>query len=187
MKNKKTFLAVAGGLAALCLIFAWLFWGSTVPNPTEKNKKAEAPVKATVHNTVLDRKENGKKVWEIRVEEATQVNDDLITAKKLEGTVYLSDGDEMYVTAPGGQVRIKTNDFTLDGGVTARLKNGGRLKAKTITWIQKKDILTAKGSVQVVKDDMLAAAEQVITSSKLEHFRLKDKAHVERGGIYDEK
>lgn len=187
MKNKKTLLSVAGGLAALLLIFAWLFWGSAIPAPTAKDKKTGTSVKATVHNTVLDRKENGKKVWELRVEEATQVNDNLITAKKLEGTVYLSDGDEMYVTASGGQIKIKTNDFMLNGGVTARLKNGGYLKADRITWAQKKDILTAAGAVKVIKDDMLASAEQIVTSSKLEHFKLKEKAHVERGGTYDEK
>lgn len=29
----------AAGLLALFLIFAWLFWGSTVPEPTDKTKK----------------------------------------------------------------------------------------------------------------------------------------------------
>ena len=39
VKNKKTILAVAAGLAVFFLIFAWLFWGSTVPEPTDKTKK----------------------------------------------------------------------------------------------------------------------------------------------------
>lgn len=29
----------AAGLIVLFLIFAWLFWGSTVPEPTDKTKK----------------------------------------------------------------------------------------------------------------------------------------------------
>lgn len=187
MKNKKTILAILACLATLFLVFAWLFWGSTVPKPTGKVKTAEEPVKATVQNTVLSRSENGKKLWELKVGEATQVNDNLIVAKKLDGVVYLDDGDQMHVTAPAGSVKVKANDFILSGGVVARLKNGGFLQAKKVEWDQKKDILTADGAVKVIKDDMLARAEHVITSSKLSHFKLKDKAHVERGGQNEKK
>ena len=68
----------------------------------------------------------------------------------------------------------------------AGLWPGGFLQADKVEWQQKEDILTATGAVKVIKDDMLARAEQVITSSKLVHFKLKDKAHVERGGQYEE-
>ena len=188
MKNKKTIMTIAAGLAVLLLVIGWLFWGAEVPEPTDKTKKDTAkPVQATVHNTVLDRSENGKKLWKLNAGEVTQVTDDLVTAKNLDGVVYLSNGDEMYVKAAAGQVRIKADQFTLSQGVTARLKNGGFLKAARVDWDQKKDILTATGAVKVVKDDMLAQAEKVITSSKLEHFKLIKKAHGERGGHYEEK
>ena len=108
-------------------------------------------------------------------------------AKNLEGTLYLSNGDEVYVTSSGAEVKIKSNQFALIQGVTARWKNGGFIKAEKVEWDQQKDILTATGAVKVIKEDMLATAEKVITSSKLEHFTLKDKAHVERGGHYEEK
>ena len=83
--------------------------------------------------------------------------------------------------------KTKSNEFMLSNGVTARLKQGGFLKADKVEWNQNKDILTATGAVKVVKEDMMATAEKIITSSKLEHFKLKDKAHVERGGKYEEK
>ena len=188
MKNKNTILMGAAGLIVLFLIFAWLFWGSTVPEPTDKTKKVETDrTLATVHNTVLHRDADGKRIWELKVGEAIQLNDNLVRAKQLEGTVYLNNGDEMYVTADAAEVKIKTNEFTLTNGVTARLKQGGFLKADKVEWNQKKDILTATGAVKVVKEDMMATAEKIITSSKLEHFKLKDKAHVERGGKYEEK
>ena len=188
MKNKNTILAVAAGLGILFLVFAWLFWGSTVPEPTDKTKKAETNTpKATVQNTVLHRDEGGKRLWEMKVGEAIQLNDNLVRAKQLEGTVYLSNGDEMYVTANAGELKIKSNEFMLSDGVTARLKQGGFLKANKVEWKQKNDILTATGAVKVVKEDMMATAEKIITSSKFEHFKLKDKAHVERGGKYEEK
>ena len=188
MKNKNTILMGAAGLIVLFLIFAWLFWGSTVPEPTDKTKKVETDrTLATVHNTVLHRDADGKRIWELKVGEAIQLNDNLVRAKQLEGTVYLNNGDEMFVTADAAEVKIKTNEFTLTNGVTARLKQGGFLKANKVEWNQNKDILTATGAVKVVKEDMMATAEKIITSSKLEHFKLKDKAHVERGGKYEEK
>ena len=188
MKNKNAILMGSAGLIVLFLIFAWLFWGSTVPEPTDKTKKVETDrTLATVHNTVLHRDADGKRIWELKVGEAIQLNDNLVRAKQLEGTVYLNNGDEMYVTADAAEVKIKTNEFTLTNGVTARLKQGGFLKANKVEWNQNKDILTATGAVKVVKEDMMATAEKIITSSKLEHFKLKDKAHVERGGKYEEK
>ena len=96
MKNKKTILAIAAGLLALFLVFAWLFWGAKVPEPTDPAKPPEATgPKAAVHDTVLHRDEKGKRLWEMKVGEAVQMHDDLIQAKNLEGTLYLSNGDEM--------------------------------------------------------------------------------------------
>lgn len=188
MKKNKTLWTIAAALVILFLIFAWLFWGSTVPEPTDPGKlTGEDTVKAAVYNTVLNREANGKKLWELKVGEAQQVGDDLVKAKKLEGILYLENGDEMHVKAEGAEVGIKTNDVVLTGGVNVRLKQGGFLRANRVEWKQTEDILTATGAVKVIKDDMLAQAEQIITSSKLEHFKLKDKAHVERGGHYEEK
>ena len=140
-----------------------------------------------VQNTVLNREAGGKKLWTLKAGEVAQVDDNLVTAKNLDGVVYLRDGDEMYVRAEAGQVWTKSNRFELSGDVTARLKNGGFLRAKKVEWDQNKDILIATGAVKVVKDDMLAQAEKAVTSSKLKHFKLNEKAHVERGGHYEEK
>ena len=178
----------AAGLIALFLVFAWLFWGSTVPEPTDALKKnAESTVKATVYNTELNRDENGKNKWKLKVGEAVQECNDVISAKNLYGIVYLSNGDEMHVTAEAGKISDKNNQFELSGKVRARLKKGGFMKADKVEWNQAKDILIATGAVKVVKDDMLARAEKIITSSELKHFKLIDKAHVERGGRYEEK
>ena len=97
VKNKNAILMAAAGLIALFLVFAWLFWGSTVPEPTDKTKNTETnTTKATVYNTVLHRDADGKRLWELKVGEAIQLNDNLVRAKQLEGTVYLDNGDEMY-------------------------------------------------------------------------------------------
>ena len=78
----------AAGLVVLFLIFAALFWGSTVPEPTDKTKKTETDTtKATVYNTVLHRDADGKRLWELKVGEAIQMNDNLVRSKQLEVTV----------------------------------------------------------------------------------------------------
>ena len=188
VKNKNTILTIAAGLGCLFLVFAWLFWGSTVPEPTDKTKKAAGnTVKATVRDTVLNRDEGGKRKWSLKAREADQESNGMITAKKLDGVIYLNNGDEMHVTAEAGKISEKQNQFELSGKVMARLKQGGFLKADKVEWNQAKDVLTATGAVKVVKDDMLAQAEKIITSSKFNHFRLIGKAHVERGGQYEEK
>ena len=188
MKIKSTMIAAAAGLLAIFLIFVWLFWGSSVPDPTDKDKKNnDFAIKATVHNTVLNRDDKGRKLWSLKLKEATHVNENLILAKGLEGTVYLKNGDEMYIKGKAGKVKPQTNEFEISEDVTARLKNGGFMKAAKVEWDQNKDILIATGAVKVVKGDMLARAEKVVTSSKLKHFKLNTKAHVERGGRYEEK
>ena len=169
------------------LVFAWLFWGSTVPEPTDTTNKTESNApKAAVYNTSLNRDENGKRLWQLKVGEALQVSDELVTAKQLDGIVYLKNGDEMYVKAEAAEFNPKKNEFLLTKGVTARLKSGGFLKADKVEWKQKENILTATGAVKVIKEDMLATAETIITSGEFKHFKLKDKAHVERGGQYEE-
>ncbi len=188
MKNKNAILAVVAGLGALFLVFAWLFWGSTVPEPTDRTKQeGTSTAKAAVYNTTLNREAKGKKLWELKVGEAVQKTDDVVLAKNLEGIVYLTNGDEVNVKSSAAEVKVKSNQFALTQGVTARWKNGGFIKADKIEWDQQKDILTAAGSVRIIKGDMLATAENVITSSKLEHFKLREKAHMERGGHYEEK
>ena len=101
--------------------------------------------------------------------------------------MYLANGDEVRVKSSAAEVKVKSNQFALSQGVTARWKNGGFIRADKIEWDQEKDIVTAAGAVRIVRGDLLATAENVITSSKLEHFKLRDKAHVERGGHYEEK
>ena len=84
VKNKNTILGIAAGVLTLALLFMWLFWGSKTPEPTDAEKKdTGSTVKATVHNTELKRDEGGKKKWKLKVEEATQESNDLVTAKKL--------------------------------------------------------------------------------------------------------
>lgn len=186
MKNKQTILAVAGALIILLGVFAWLFWGSAIPDPSNK-KAAGSQVGPKVTNSTLSRTENGKKVWEFTVGEAESTDaGNTITFKDIKGKLYLNNGDVMDIIAPQGSAQLKGNDFALEGGVKASLAKGGSLAADKITWQQKDDVLTALGKVKIIHEDTMAKADQIITSSKLEKFKAKGHALVEKGGTYDE-
>lgn len=186
MKNKQAVLAVGAALVILFGVFAWLFWGSIVPSAG--GKKAEGPkISAKVTNTTMSRTENGKKIWEFTVGEAESPDGgNTINFKDIKGKIFLDNGDVMDVSAPKGNAQVKGNDFSLEGGVKAALAKGGTLVADKISWKQKEDILTALGKVKVVHNDTMAKGDQIITSSKLVHFKVKGNALVEKGGKYDE-
>lgn len=185
MRNNKAVTAIVVGVVALGLVFAWLYWGSTVPAPTG-DKKPQVGVRAAVHNTTLTQKEGGKVLWELKVGEALQTDSETVDVKDLDGVVYLKNGDKMMVRSGGGKILVKENRFALDDGVTVRLENGGSLKAREVSWEQEGDRLVASGDVRVVKDDLLATAGEIITSSRLDHFKMKENAYLERGGKHEE-
>jgi len=179
MKNKGSIAAIAGAVAILAALFAWLYWGSTVPEPTKEQK--DTAVKATITDTVMSRqREDGSKLWDLKIKTASQMSDKLITGKDISGTIYLKDGDELYIKAPAGKFEQEQNFVTLSGGVTATLKSGGKLTAKTVTWDRIKDILTAQGKSRVIRENLLATGDKIVTTSKLKHFKVIGKAHVER-------
>jgi LPS export ABC transporter protein LptC len=185
MKDRKTLLIVSACVVLLVVIFGWLFWGSNVPGRTTNKDQTKAGPKIT--NSTISRTENGKKIWEFTVGEAESVdNGKMIKFKDIKGTIYMTDGDEMHLKAAEGSAQTENNDFSLGGGVTADLLKGGSLVADKITWKQKEDILTALGKVKIIHEDTMAKAEQIITSTKLTHFKLHEKALIEKGGKYDE-
>ena len=186
MKNKQPIMAVVAGVVVLVGVFAWLFWGSIVPDAGGK-KTVTPQISAKVTNTTMSRTENGKKIWEFTVGEAESPDGgNTINFKDIKGKVFLNNGDVMDVSAPQGSAQVKGNDFSLEGGVKAALAKGGTLVAEKISWQQKEDVLTATGKVKIVHDDTMAKGDQIITSSKLVQFKVKGHALVEKGGNYDE-
>lgn len=186
LKNKKTILSIAAGVAVFLAVFAWLFWGSIIPSPGGAKKKGPDSV-PKVTNTTISRSEQGKKIWEFTVGEAVSTDGGTtIDFKDIKGKIFLKDGDVMTVTAKKGSAQLKNNDFMLEDGVNAVLEKGGSLRAQKITWKQKDDVLTAWGDVKVVHEEMMAKADKIITGTKLVHFILQGHSVLEKGGQYDE-
>jgi hypothetical protein len=189
MKNNKTLLGILSGVLIFAGIFAWLVWGSHVPSPTVKSDNG-VTITPKVKNSTISRTVNGKKLWEFTVGEVVSQNEDNMAFKDIKGKVYLDNGDVMDITAGSGKAQVKNNDFKLESGVLARLQKGGFLKAESVEWLAKSDVLTALGKekvqVKLIKDDIQVTADQLTTSSKLEQVKAKGNALLEKGGQYDE-
>ena len=189
MKNKKTLLGIIIGILAFAGIFAWLVLGSHIPNPTQKNNN-EVTITPKVKNSTISRTVNGKKLWEFTVGEVVSQNEDNLAFKDIKGKIFLDNGDVMDITAGSGKAQVKNNDFSLESGVIARLQKGGFLKAESVQWLAKGDVLTALGKqkvqVKIIKDEIQVTADKVTTSSKLDQVKANGNALLEKGGQYDE-
>ena len=181
MENKKTFLSIVVGLLVAAGVIVWLFYSGQVP--VEEEKPTER-VNAIVKNTVLQREQDGKKLWQFHVDEVQHLdNGKRLLLKGIEGKVFRKDGSVMDVKADGGSAQLQQNDFSLQGRVTAVLSTGGTLKADRVDYKQNLGLLQAKGHVDIVKDDWRATGDEAETTTEFKHLKMRGKAKVEKGAV----
>lgn len=183
MKNKKIFLSVAAGILIACAVISWLMLGGEKPVTVQLGDGVSAQVNASLKNSVLQREKDGQKLWEFTVEEV--INDkqkNMAYLKGIKGKVYRSDGSYLDIVAEKGSAEINKNDFSLEGNVKAVLNTGGELYADKITWNQKKELITGRGHVKLLKDSWTATADRAVTTSAFKNVKLKGNAKVVKGG-----
>lgn len=176
-------MAIASGVLVAAAIIAWLMFGGSAPVNVDMGNGVNAQLNASLKNSVISRERDGQKLWEFKVEEV--INDKVNKTAQLKGItgkVYRSDGSYMDITADGGKMALGSNDFELEGKVTAVLSTGGRLIADKVTWQQKGEIITAMGNVKMDKDGYYATAKKAVTTSAFKKVKLEGDAKVEKGG-----
>ncbi len=187
MSKNKVIIAVLAGVAVTLAIIAWLFFGGSAPKELEVAEGVKAKLNASLKNTSLCREKDGAKLWEFTIGEL--INDkftDTAVLKGVKGKVYRSDGSYIDVIADQGALKVKSNDFALEGNVKAVISTGeGELYADKVEWFQKTEKIIATGKVKMYKDEWFASADKAITTSKFEKLTLKGNAEVKKGG--DEK
>ena len=102
--------------------------------------------------------------------------------KGIKGKVYRSDGNYIDIDAEKGAMKMGSNDFSLEGNVTAIGSDGGKLLADKVQWIQKGEKIIATGNVKLYKDEWFASADKATTTSAFKDLKLKGNAMVEKGG-----
>lgn len=186
MLRNKGFQMIVAALVITVGIIAWLMLGGEAPtnNPVQEENTG---TNAKVRNTTLAREVDGKKVWEITVEEVEQIKSSgEAVLKGVKGKIYREDGSVLDLVAGGGLVKSEEKDFELNNKVVATLSSGGKLTAESVRWQQTEDIITASGNVRLLKDDFLATGDKAVTSSAFEKMKLEGNAEVQKGGDYNE-
>lgn len=188
MKNKNVIMAAAAGIIIAAAIISWLIFGGSAPVNIDKGKSDSVQVSASMKNTMLNREENGKKLWEFHVDEVIYDRTaNTAHLKGIKGKVYRNDGSYIDIVADKGSAPIDKNDFSIEGKVEAVLNTGGRLLADKVTWNQKKELITAIGHVRIYKDEWTAVADKAQTTSAFKKMKLIGHAKVEKGGEANDK
>lgn len=188
MKNKQVIMPVAGGLLIAGAIIAWLMFGGSAPTNVQLDNGINAQFNASLKNSVVSREKDGVKLWEFTVDEV--INDKTANKailKGIKGKVYRNDGSYIDITADSGSTVIGENNFALEGKVQAVLSSGGKLQADKISWLQKKEEITAEGNVKLYKDEWFASADKAVTTSAFKKLKLAGNAKVEKGGEESDK
>lgn len=182
MKNKNLILGVLGAVAITAGVVGWLVFGSK-PIDIDAKKKPVTSVSSTLKNTTISREQDGKKLWEISVDEVDQnMSTRIATMKGIKGKIYRKDGSYVDISSKNGRLNTRSNDFVLENEVKAVLNTGGILTAKKVSWMQKKETLTATGNVKIVKDGYTLTGNNMTTTSAFEDIKVKGKAKLEKGG-----
>lgn len=183
MKNNKVIMAIAAGIVIAGAIIAWLMLSGDKPTNVNLGKGVKAQINASLKNSVIKREKDGKPLWEFTVAEVINLKqNNKAILKGIKGKLYRSDGSTIDIVADQGEAYVNRNDFTVTGNVKAVLATGGEFYADKVSWEQKKDLITAKGHVKVIKDAYTAEADEARTTSAAQKFKLKGNAKVTKGG-----
>ena len=183
MNNKNVILTILGGICMAAAIICWLVFGGTAPKNVELGDGVKAKFNASLKNSVIQREKDGQKLWEFTIGEI--INDKIskmAILKGIKGKVYRSDGNCIDIDAEKGAMKMGSNDFSLEGNVTAIGSDGGKLLADKVQWIQKGEKIIATGNVKLYKDEWFASADMATTTSAFKDLKLKGNAMVEKGG-----
>ena len=187
MINKKVLAAICGGLVVAGGIISWLLYGGDVVTNVELGNDIKGKINASLKDSVVQREKDGIKLWEFKVGEL--VNDkftDTASLKQITGKLYRQDGTYLNISAASGSMDIKSNNFTLEGNVSADISDGsGYLRADMITWEHEDGKILAQGNVKLHKDQWYAEADEALTTSEFKDLQLRGNALVERGDEHE--
>lgn len=170
-----------GGAALLTGLIIWSVM--TVPEiPPQTDVPAEPREMSYADNT-LSEEHDGRTVWKMTAE---QVNIDIDTndtgMTKIDGIFYSEDGKTLTLKADEGRMDSRTHDITLTGTIEAATSDGARLRAKVIQWSAAEKTLTASGDPEIIRDNVRATGDRIVSTDNFQRFSVIGNAHIEKGG-----
>lgn len=166
------------------LLAGLIVWAAvTVPEiPTQTDAPTGPRIMSYADNT-LSEERDGRTVWTMT---ASQVNVDINTndtsMEKIDGIFYSEDGKTLTLKADEGRMDSRTHDITLTGTIEAATSDGARLRAKVIQWSAAEKTLTASGDPEIIRDNVRATGDRIVSTDNFQRFSVIGNAHIEKGG-----
>lgn len=171
------------GSGAVLLTGLIVWAATTVPEiPTQTDAPTGPRVMSYADNT-LSEERDGRTVWKMTAE---QIHVDIDTndtgMEKIDGTFYSEDGRSLTLKADEGRMDSKTHDIVLTGTIEVMTSDGARLRARQIKWTAAEDSLSAEGDPELVRDDVRATGDRIVSADGFQQFSIIGNAHIVKGG-----
>ena len=171
---------IYGAVAAFVLLVAWVVM--TIPSPPTKEeaKKAADKFSEYADQTIFEEK-NGKRIWDLKMKKSkVSVQTNNAELFDIVGHYYTQDGKTITVTAPHGYYTDKTKDIVLDRKVKAVSSDGAVLTSEKLTWVAKKEILSAVGKARLVNAEYDATGDRLESWNGFREFRAAGNACIKK-------
>ncbi len=178
-KQVKAIIAIS--IIILVCLIVWAV--RSVPQPPDTDSVQVNTVMKYDGNTIREEK-NGKVIWELTADDIS-VDKDTQNAEmtNIKAKYYSEDGQEVGITAPHGRYENGSRNIKLDGGVKGETNDGAKLTSKELIWNAKASKLIAKGDAKIERESehMKARGNTIESSNSFQRFKVKGKAHIEKG------
>ena len=170
-----------GGAVLLTGLIIWAV--ADLPEiPTQTDEPSGPRIMSYADNR-LSEERDGRTIWKMTAE---KVNVDIDTNHtsmvKIDGTFYSDDGRTLTLKADEGRMDSKTRDIVLTGTIEATTSDGASLRAKQIKWRAADGSLTAEGDAELIRDDMRATGDRIVSTDGFQKFSIFGNARIEKGG-----
>ena len=170
-----------GGAALLTALIVWAV--VTVPEIPQQTDEPNGPRIMSYADNTLSEERDGRTVWKMTAE---TVNVDIDTNDtgmvNIDGTFYTDDGRSLTLKAEEGRMDSKTHDIVLTGSIEATTSDGASLRAKQIKWTAAEGSLSAEGDAELIRDDIRATGDRIVSTDQFQKFSVIGNAHIEKGG-----
>ena len=170
-----------GGAILLAGLIVWAV--TTVPAIPQQTDEPKGSRIMTYADNTLSEEHDGNTVWKMTAE---QMNVDIDTNDtsmvKIDGTFYSDDGRTVTLRADEGRMDSKTRDIVLTGDIHAETSDGASLRAKELKWTAAERSLSAEGDAVLIRDDIRATGDRIVSSDQFQKFSVIGNAHIVKGG-----
>ena len=170
-----------GGAVLLTGLVIWAV--TTVPEIPQQTDTPSGPRVMSYVDNSLSEERDGRTIWKMTAE---KVNVDIDTNDtsmlKIDGTFYTEDGRTLTLHAEEGRMDGKTRNVVLTGTIEATTSDGASLRAKQITWTAEEGSLSAEGDAELIRDDIRATGDRIVSTDGFQQFSIIGNAHIEKGG-----